>query len=89
LDLEQGKTELPEEKQVIKKRTDKESRAASRELNLPNVQADNDSIAIGEINILGNVTGNVTIGHTIVQPHDVNIAMDDGQKYGLPFENFI
>jgi hypothetical protein len=32
------------------------------------VQADNQSIAIGEINISGTVTGNITIGHTIVQP---------------------
>ena len=51
-----------------KKGTGKESRAANRELNLPNVQADQDSIAIGEINISGTVTGNITIGHTIVQP---------------------
>ena len=29
---------------------------------------DNQSIAIGEINISGTVTGNITIGHTIVQP---------------------
>ena len=55
----------------------------------PKIQADNQSIAIGEINITGTVTGHIMIGHTIVQPHDVNIAMDDGQKYGLPFENFI
>ena len=34
----------------------------------PNVQANNQSIAIGEINISGTVTGNITIGHTIVQP---------------------
>ena len=36
--------------------------------NAPKVQADNQSIAIGEINITGTVTGNITIGHTIVQP---------------------
>ena len=34
----------------------------------PKIQADNQSIAIGEINITGTVTGNITIGHTIVQP---------------------
>ena len=33
----------------------------------PNIQADNQSIAIGEINIIGTVTENITIGHTIVQ----------------------
>jgi hypothetical protein len=55
----------------------------------PKIQADNQSIAIGEINISGTVTGNITIGHTIVQPHDVNIAAFDGQKYGLLFENFM
>lgn len=33
-----------------------------------NVQADNQSIAIGEINISGTVTDNIMIGHTIVQP---------------------
>jgi hypothetical protein len=36
----------------------------------PKIQADNQSIAIGEINITGTVTGNITIGHTIVQPAD-------------------
>ena len=34
----------------------------------PQVQANNQSSAIGEINITGTVTGNITIGHTIVQP---------------------
>jgi len=34
----------------------------------PKIQADNQRIAIGEINISGNMTGNITIGHTIVQP---------------------
>ncbi|MEO7841049.1 MAG: hypothetical protein ABIU06_17045 [Anaerolineales bacterium] len=34
------------------------------------IQADNQSIAIGEINITGTVTGNITIGHTIVQRSD-------------------
>ena len=34
----------------------------------PKIQADNNSIAIGEINITGTVTGNITIGHTIMQP---------------------
>jgi hypothetical protein len=38
------------------------------EKNAPKIQADNQSIAIGEINISGTVTGNITIGHTIVQP---------------------
>jgi hypothetical protein len=33
----------------------------------PSIQADNQSIAIGEINITGTVTGDMTIGHTIVQ----------------------
>ena len=40
----------------------------------PRVQADNQSIAIGEINITGTVTGNITIGHTIVQPADGIVA---------------
>lgn len=39
----------------------------------PKVQADNQSIAIGEINISGTVTGNITIGHTIVQPTDARL----------------
>ena len=37
------------------------------------IQADNQSIAIGEINITGTVTGNITIGHTIVQPADARL----------------
>jgi len=40
----------------------------------PRVQADNQSIAIGEINISGTVTGNITIGHTIVQPADARLV---------------
>ena len=36
------------------------------EKDAPKIQADNQSIAIGEINISGTVTGNITIGHTIV-----------------------
>ena len=32
----------------------------------PKIQADNHSIAIGEINITDPVTGDITIGHTIV-----------------------
>ena len=36
----------------------------------PIIQADSPSIAIGEINISGIVTGNITIGHTIIQPMD-------------------
>jgi len=39
----------------------------------PKVLADNQSIAIGEINITGTVTGNITIGHTIVQPADARL----------------
>lgn len=42
------------------------------------IQADNQSIAIGEINILGNVTGNITIGHTIVQPADARLRHELG-----------
>ncbi|HET9908190.1 MAG TPA: hypothetical protein VFQ23_16180 [Anaerolineales bacterium] len=34
----------------------------------PRVQADKQSIAIGEIHISGTVTGNITMVHTIVQP---------------------
>jgi len=37
------------------------------EIDKRKIQADNQSIAIGEINISGTVTGNITIGHTIVQ----------------------
>ena len=61
-----------------KKGTGKESRAVSRELNLPNVQADNDSITIGEINIPGNVTGTITISHTVLQPADARLRHDLG-----------
>ena len=39
----------------------------------PKIQADNQSIAIGEINISGTVIGNITIGHTIVQPADARL----------------
>jgi len=42
------------------------------------IQADNQSIAIGEINIQGNVTGNITIGHTIVQPADARLRHELG-----------
>ena len=48
------------------------------EKDAPNIQADNQSIAIGEINILGNVTGNITIGHTIVQPADARLRHELG-----------
>ncbi len=42
----------------------------------PNVHAEaHHSIAIGEINISGTVTGNITIGHTIVQPADAGITV--------------
>ena len=44
----------------------------------PTVHADNQSIAIGEINITGTVTGNITIGHTIVQPADARLRHDLG-----------
>ena len=37
------------------------------------IQAENQSIAIGEINITGTVTGNITIGHTIVQPANARL----------------
>jgi hypothetical protein len=40
------------------------------------VQADNHSIAIGEINITGTVTGTITIGHTIVQPADARLRYE-------------
>ena len=38
------------------------------EIDKPKLLADSQSIAIGEIDIAGTVTGNITIGHTIVQP---------------------
>src|SRR6188474_84931 len=44
----------------------------------PKIQADNQSIAIGEINISGTVTGNITIGHTIVQPADARLRHELG-----------
>jgi hypothetical protein len=46
--------------------------------NAPKVHADNQSIAIGEINITGTVTGNITIGHTIVQPADARLRHELG-----------
>src|SRR5688572_9201604 len=46
--------------------------------NEPKVQADNHSIAIGEINISGTVTGNITIGHIIVQPADARLRHELG-----------
>ena len=48
------------------------------EIDKPKVQADNQSIAIGEINISGTVTGNITIGHTIVQPADARLRHELG-----------
>jgi DNA polymerase III delta prime subunit len=45
-------------------------------LDKPRVQADNNSIAIGEINISGIVTGDIRIGHTIVQAADVRLRHD-------------
>jgi len=44
----------------------------------PKIKADNQSIAIGEINISGTVTGNITIGHTIVQPADARLRHELG-----------
>jgi len=44
----------------------------------PKIQADNQSIAIGEINISGTVTGNITIGHTIMQPADARLRHELG-----------
>jgi len=44
----------------------------------PNVQAENNSIAIGEINISGIVTGNISIGHTIIQAADAQLRHDLG-----------
>jgi hypothetical protein len=44
----------------------------------PKVQADNNSIAIGEINISGTVTGNINIGHTIVRPADARLRHELG-----------
>lgn len=57
-----------------KKVAGKKNRAASGEDNIRHVQADNDSIAIGEINITGTVTGNITIGHTIVAMPENSLA---------------
>ena len=48
------------------------------EIEVPKIQADNQSIAIGEINISGTVTGNITIGHTIVQPADGRLRRELG-----------
>jgi hypothetical protein len=45
---------------------------------VPKIQADNQSIAIGEINITGTVTGNITIGHTFVQPADARLRHELG-----------
>src|SRR5688572_26295368 len=42
----------------------------------PRVQAENNSIAIGEINISGTVTGGIRIGHTIIQPADARLRHD-------------
>ena len=42
------------------------------------IQADNNSIAIGEINISGTVTGNITIGHTILQLADARLRHELG-----------
>ena len=58
------------------------------EIDKPKVQADNQSIAIGEINITGTVTDNIMIGHTIVQPadarlrHELGILLKNVQKVG-------
>ena len=42
------------------------------------VQAENNGIAIGEINISGTVTGNINIGHTIIQAADSQLRRDLG-----------
>lgn len=42
------------------------------------VQAENNSIAIGEINITGTVTGDIRIGHTIIQAADAQLRHDLG-----------
>ena len=42
------------------------------------VQAENNGIAIGEINISGTVTGNISIGHTIIQAADAQLRRDLG-----------
>jgi eukaryotic-like serine/threonine-protein kinase len=47
-------------------------------LDKPRVQADHQSIAIGEINIHGTVTGNIHIGHTIIQAADARLRRDLG-----------
>lgn len=44
----------------------------------PRVQAEDNSIAIGEINISGTVTGNISIGHTIIQAADAQLRHDLG-----------
>ena len=43
------------------------------EKNAPKIQADNQSIVIGEINITGTVTDNITISHAIIQPADARL----------------
>src|SRR5215510_1520530 len=48
------------------------------EIDKSKVQADNSSMAIGEINIGGNVTGNISIGPTIVQAADARLRRDLG-----------
>jgi hypothetical protein len=48
------------------------------EIERPKVQADNNSIAIGEINITGTVTGDIRIGHTIIQAADARLRHDLG-----------
>jgi eukaryotic-like serine/threonine-protein kinase len=46
--------------------------------NLQKVEANNNSIAIGEININGTVTGNIHIGHTIIQAANARLRRDLG-----------
>ena len=48
------------------------------EIDRSKVQAENNSIAIGEINISGTVTGNISIGHTIIQAADAQLQHDLG-----------
>ena len=41
----------------------------------PNVQADNNSIAVGGINIGGDISGNITIGHTGYTVEQVSVLL--------------
>src|SRR5512134_290026 len=41
----------------------------------PNVQADNNSIAVGGISIGGDISGNITIGHTGYTAEQVSVLL--------------